>query len=518
MVIGGQETVNDPELNPLRDTPPGARKTVGTLRAGVARSDITTDATNAVIHDRLYAKALVLDDGATRVAIVTLDVTAIGGRRISQNMLPDVSEEFLPRLRDRIQKELGIPGRHVLVNASHTHPPGKMLCDDDEQVKRTFDAVRRAAENLTEAQIGAGAGREDRITINRTLKLKNGGHWTIRHANPCPPSDQVAGVGPHDPEIGIVRIDRLDGTPLAVVYNFASHLLFADTQGKITANFPGVASQLIEETLGHGVTAMFLQGAAGDVVDVLFKDFNRPRDVEPFGVMLGLSTLKALRQIPTTAAAKLSVISETVDLPRRTDIPERIAALVQEQDELLESLRSTSLNFESFLPLYLKHRLNPDCPADYSYRYLQAEKIGSDELSVMDAFNERLIDKYLRNIRAMERLVRIRENIDTLKKHQQLNQESGTATVPAEIQGIRIGNDCVLIASPLEVLTEVSLNVKKASPCKHTFLAAYSNGYLHYGCPAVDYSKGGYEVTECLLAPQWQQIYEKKVNEIINRL
>src|SRR5262249_15133864 len=154
---------------------------------------------------------------------------------------------------------------------------GRMLCSDNEQVSRTFDAVRRAARDMTEVKIGAGVGREDRITMNRALRLKNGQHWNIRHSYPSPPDDEVIGSGPIDPEIGIIRIDRLDGRPLAVVYNFACHLLFGDPAGRITANFPGVASRLIEKTLGHGAQAMFLQGAAGDIVDMGFKDFSRPR-------------------------------------------------------------------------------------------------------------------------------------------------------------------------------------------------------------------------------------------------
>ena len=104
-----------------------------------------------------------------------------------------------------------------------------------------------------------------------------------------------------------------------------------------------------------------------------------------------------------------------------------------------------------------------------------------------------------------------------MKRHQAINDEAGEATISTEVQGIKIG-DCVLITSPAEVLVEVGLNVKRASPYKHTFMAAFSNGYIHYGPPAADYSKGGYEVTECLLAPQWQQIYEEKANEIIRRL
>jgi hypothetical protein len=499
-----------------RTNSPASAGTTGQLRAGVARVDITIDAKESSIRDRLYSKALVLDDGVTQIVIVTMDVTSIGGRKITDNMLPDVGEEFLPRLRDRIQKELGIPGNHVMVNASHTHPPGKMLCDDDEQVRRTFDAVSCAKQNMTGVKIGSGIGREDRITMNRTLQLKNGMHWTIRHANPCPPSDEVVGVGPHDPDIGVLRIDRLDGTPLAVVYNFATHLLFADLKRRITADYPGIASNLIEETLGHGAMAMFLQGAAGDVIDVLFKDFNRVRDIEPFGMMLGLSTLKAVREIQT-GPATLKVVSETVQFPRRNDIDERVAELEKEQEQLLESLRGTSLNFESFLPLFLRHRLNPGHPSDYSYRYLQSEKIGSEDLADMDALTGRLVDKYLDNVRAMERLVRIRENVDTLLKHQRLNRESGSETIPAEIQCIRIG-DCVWVASPLEVLTQVSLNVKKASPFQHTFVAAFSNGYMHYGAPVENYGKGGYEISECLLSPDWQKIYEKTVGNLIQML
>ncbi len=491
-------------------------KTTKSLRAGVAKSDITTDMKGAIIKDPLYAKALVLDDGTTKAVIIAMDVTAIGGRKISHGMLNDVGEDFLPNLRNRIENELKIPGCNVLVNASHTHPPKRLLCDDSEQVERTFDAVNRAMQNMTDVKIGSGVGYENRITINRTVKLKNGKSWTIRHTNPCPPDAEVADVGVIDPEIGIIRIDRLDGSPLAVVYNFACHPLFGDTKGSLTANFPGIASTVIEECLGNGAMALFLQGAAGDIVDVSFKDFNRPRDIEPLGTMLGLSTLNALRDIQTMDV-KLNVISETVLFPRRTDIPERIKLLQNEQAELLASLRYTSLDFKTFLPLYLKYALNPEYPSDYAHRYLQAEKIGSDELTGIDSVNRKNIEKYLKNVHAMETLARTGDDIATLEKHQKINDDAGEPTIAAEIQGIRIG-DCVLITTPAEALAQIGLNIKKASPYKHTFMVAYSNGYIHYSPPADDFDTQGYEVTECLIAPQWQDIYENKANEIIRRL
>lgn len=486
------------------------------LRAGVAKSEITADAGCEKIRDRLFAKALVLDDGKTSVVIVAMDTTAIGGRRISQGILGDVGEEFLPSLRRRIQRELRIPGDHVFVNASHTHPPGRLLCDDMAQIERTFDAVRRARANMVEVKIGAGAGHEDRISINRGLRLRSGKEWSIRHANPCPPDEAVVGVGPIDPEIGILRVDRVDGTPLAVLYNFACHPLFGDALGRLTANFPGVASRLIEETLGHGAMAIFLQGAAGNIVDVLFKDFSRPRDITFLGSMLGLSTLRGWRKI-RAGKADLAAISEIVKLPRRDDFPERIAALKREQAALLESLRSTTLNFRSFLPLYLQHSLNPKYPSDYSYRYLQDKVTGDGERTAADAWNRRMLDKYLENIRAMERLVVIQEDISTLEKHRTINAEAGESTIQAEVQGIRLG-DCVLISSPAELLVEIGLRLKKASPHRRTMVVPFSNGYLHYGAPVEAYSRGGYETMECLLSPRWQAIYERKAIEIMRRL
>ncbi|GMW03029.1 MAG: hypothetical protein AMXMBFR84_41650 [Candidatus Hydrogenedentota bacterium] len=479
------------------------------LRAGVAKSDITTTADGARINDPLYAKALVMDDGTTKLVIIAMDVTAIGG-------IGEVGDGFLPALRSRIESELGIPASHVLVNASHNHPPVQMLCSPEDQLARTFDAVRRAHDTMREAKVGAAAGHEDRISMNRTLRLKNGRAWTIRHTNPCPPDAEVEGVGPIDPEIGVMRIDRADGHPIAVLYNFACHPYLTVPRGGVTADFPGFASAVIEETLGEGALALFIQGAGGDITDVHYKDVNRPRDAEPLGTMLGLSTLKAWRTI-TPSPAKLQVISEKLDLPRKNDFERKIAALQEEQAALLRNLRGTSLNFETFLPLYIKYTHDPDTPSNYSYKYLQSAALGTDEFGEIDAQNRAHMDKYMRNIRSMEILASIEDDIATLRRHQAINERSGETTITTEILGVRIG-EFVFISSPAEVLVQIGLNVKAASPFEHTYMAAYSNGYIHYGPPASEYEKGGYEVTECLLAPEWQAVYEAKAAEVLERL
>lgn len=479
------------------------------LRAGVAKREITTHEEGVLVNDPLYAKALVLEDGNTTVVILAMDALAIGG-------LGDIKDDFLPNLRGRIQDELHIPGCNMMVNASHTHPRGRLLCDDSEQVSRTFEAVREAYLQMVEVTIGWGAGHEDRISVNRNLVMNDGQHWTARYAYPCPRDEDVAGIGPIDPEIGIMRIDRMDGVPLAVVYNFACHLLIGVPNGGVTANFPGFASKVIEENLGHGAMALFLQRAGGDILEVHFKDVNRPRNCEPLGTMLGLSALNAARRI-RTGEAKISVISETIPFPLKKDISMRINKRLQDRNELLATLGSTCLNFKSFLPLYLKYALNPQFPGDYSYRYMQEASIGSDELVTMDAHNRGNLDRYLNNIHTMEKLIRIQEDVATMQHHHKYCEEAGFADVPAEVQGIRIG-DGALITAPAELLVEIGLKLKQSSPHARTLISAFTNGYMHYAAPAKHYDKGGYEVTECMLAPEWQQAYEDKAHDILNRL
>ncbi len=479
------------------------------LLAGVGKNEITTRRAAALIRDPLYAKALVLADGSKEIVIITMDVVAIGG-------ICDVSDAFLPSLRRRIEAELGIPGNRVMVNASHTHPPGEIVCGEEELIERTFDAVRQARGSLVRVVIGVGSGSESRISMNRNLSLKDGSHWTIRHANPCPPDEVMADIGPSDPEVGVLRIDREDGAPFAVVYNFACHPLFGDAIGSVTANYPGVASRIIEEHWGHETMAFFLQGAAGDVIDVEFKDFHRARDVEPMGILLGLEVLRVLKRV-SPGSSTMEMISESLELPRKDDFCDRMASLRKEKEELFESLRFTSLNFADFLSLYHQQTLNANFPSGYAYHYLREAKQGDEKRAQMDRLNRANIEKYLSNIQAMERMARICDDLATLRRHQIINKESGSQTITAEIQGIRIGS-AVILTAPLEVLTQVALNVKAASPHRYTFIAAFSNGYMHYGPPSTDYDKGGYEVTECFLAPEWQALFESKAQEILQRL
>ena len=475
------------------------------LSAGVAKVDITNVEAGPV-NDRLWVKVLVIKSDSTTAVIVTLDAVAVGE-------IGHIKNDYLPKIRARIEKELGIQPNSVLVNASHCH--GVVCSDVDE---RTFQAVKLATQNMVPVRIGAGRGHEDRVSENRRLKLKNGKELDVRHAYSLPPDAEVAEIGPIDPDIGILRLDRTDGRTLAVVYQFACHPIQGVPNKGNTADMTGFASQVIEDNLSDGTIALFLQGCGGDINPVTYKDVNSPRNSEPLGNMLGLSTLKALRKIASQDDARLRVINETLTLPR-ADLAERIASLEAEQTKQLQSLKGTSLNLKTFLPLIVKYKLDEEFPSYYSHKYLLEKQLGRDDLSKLDEENRRHLQQYIANIYTMEQLTRTQTNLALLKMHQAQNIKAGKRTIDVEVVGLRIG-DFALITFPGELTVRIGLGIKQRSPHKLTFVSGYTNGYIYYSPTAEQLLNvgGAQEDSDCILAPEWHALFESKVTELLKKL
>ena len=476
------------------------------LRAGAAKVDITHPDHPTRPGDKLYAKALVLTDDTTTAVIITVDAVALGE-------IGHIKNDYLSNVRAALEKDLKIKPECVLINASHCHG---IVCKDIEQ--RTVQAVKEAWKKMVPVNVGVGSGHEDRIMENRRLKLKSGKEADVRHAYSLPPDDEVVGVGPVDPEIGVLRIDRMDGTPLAVVYNFAVHPIQGVAGGENTADITGFASQVIEDNLSEGTIAIFIQGCAGDINPAFYKEVDLPRDAEPLGNMLGLSTLKAVRKIKTRENAPLKLINESLTLPRG-ELQPRIYALEARQKELLSSLQGTTLNLKTFLPLAVKYKLSGDFPSHAAHRYFHEKALGREDLRKLDADNRKRIEQYLQNIYVMEDLTRLQENLRLLKMHQAQHVAAGKRTLDVELVGLRVG-EFVLVTSPGELTCQIGLNIKQSSPYKNTFVAGYTNGYIYYAPTAEQLANvgGAQEDSDCLLAPEWQKLFEDRVAELLKKL
>lgn len=482
------------------DTPRAAQ-----LWAGVGKVEISDDQAGPV-ESPPFVKALIIRNQDTTAAIITVDAVAVGE-------IGHIGNDYLGTVRSRLENEFGIEPTRVMINASHCHA---VVCDDVDQ--RTVQAVRQAWQSMVPVKVGAGVGHEDRIMENRRLKLKNGKEIDVRHAYSLPPDDDIAEVGPVDPEIGVLRLDTIDGETIAVVYNFACHPIQGVPSGANTADLTGFASAVIEENMGERTVAFFLQGCAGDINPINYKAVDHPRDAERLGNMLGLSTLKAARTIETTEDGRLAVVHEMLELPR-ADVGQRIVAMETEQQRLLQSLRGTYLNLKSFLPLAVKYGLSEEFPSADAYRYLHEDRMGRNDLRRLDTLNRANMQQYIRNVQTMEQLTRINTNLSLLRKHQADLVDGGKRTIDVELLGLRIG-DFVLTTFPGELTVRIGLNIKRASAHDLTFVAGYTNGYIYYAPTAEQLANvgGAQEDSDCILAPQWQSRYEEKVGELLKTL
>ncbi len=485
--------------------PPAAEPSAANLLAGTAVVDIT-DREAGPTNDPLFAKALVLSSGDTRLVIVTIDAVAIGG-------IGRIGDDFMPTVRQQLSRELGIGPESLIVNASHCHG---VVRNDVAQL--TVDAVKQAAASQQPVTVGVGTGAEDGIQINRRLRLSNGKEADIRHAYSLPPNDEVVELGPIDPEIGLLRFDRLEGGILAVVYNFAVHPIQGVPSGGNTADLVGFASKAIEQSLGGGCTAFFLQGCAGDINPVNYKQPHVSRDAEPLGNRLGLNVLRSLHEIVPKPDSRLVIRNTKLQLPR-ADTTQQIYQLEAYQLQLAQSLRGTSLSFDAFVPLLVKYSLGGEYPSDYRHLYLREKQTPLNGLANLDRVNRSNLAQYIDNVRTMEEITRVNTNLALLRKHQAENLEAKSRFVDVELTTMRIA-DCLITTFPGELTAQIGLDIKAQSPAEFTFVAGYTNGYIFYA-PTTEQLRnvgGAQEDSDCILAPLWEEHYKSSVLKVLSDL
>ncbi len=476
-----------------------------TLYAGIGRAEIT-DRRAGPVNDPSYVKALVLRSGTSTAVLLTVDAVAIGG-------IGRVSNDYLPRVRSKLQTEFNIPPNHVIVNASHCHSVIQSDCVD-----LTVGAVRDAYQSLEPVQCGVGIGDEAHISENRRLILKDGREADMRRAYALPPNDEIAEVGPIDPQVGVLRVDRINGTPLAVVYHFACHPIMGAPAGGNTAGFPGFASKIIEETCGNPTTAFFVQGCAGDINPVHYKSFTPYKSDEQIGQRLGIKVMQIWRAITTKPEADLNIQQSKVIIPWAEDFEDRIAAIDLRRQSLVNALKPTDIQFDNFLPLWIQRQLSPNHPSDSAQAYLHEAYLKQSTLIHHDATIKANLDAYATNIRTMEELTRLNVNRTLLVKHKAMRDQAESKPLEAELMGLKVG-EFKLLTFPGELTVEIGLGLKQnAKP--FTFIAGYTNGYYFYLPTVAQRQNIGFaqEDCDCIVSPLWQAAFEKQATAMLENL
>lgn len=272
-----------------------AKTPATSFRAGVARRDVTPtapmpmwgygarhDMLSQGVLDPLMAKALVIEAGGEKLAIVTLDL----GRGPTAAMMT--------LIRDQTAKR-GI--RHHLICGSHTHHgPVIELTDQPGCGRGKFDDAVAYSKKLPETIIAAILEADDtlqpaRIGVGRVSVALNRNRQSKK---PNPPTDN---------DISVVRVDSASGKPVAVVVNFTAHPVMTDGKiFKFSADYPGFMQQAVEADLGG--QCMFIQGASGDQSVKPPEGKNTPRK---FGGLIAEHVIQAAKRIETKVPAHPSI-------------------------------------------------------------------------------------------------------------------------------------------------------------------------------------------------------------------
>ena len=418
------------------------------FRAGAAKIDITPKVWPVQLigsfserladkaHDPLHARAIVCDDGNTRLAIVIVDNCLIGRNYIDQ-------AKALAAKRTEIRTD------RMLVAATHTHtaPPGKdRRTNRDDAAHRAYfkqlvngiaEAIIAAKKNLTPAEMAHGVALAPEEIFNRRWHMKEGGIAINPFGDPNdtvrmnPPRNLIERpAGPTDPEVHFISLRGTNGRPIALLANYSLHYVGGVPQATISADYFGVFAGHIEQALGKdkNYVAIMSNGTSGDINNISFR-------------------------IPRGRMERYQRMNEVAKL-----VSDRVLAIHKK----VSFEKDISLAMEQTL-LTLKNRQ----PTTKQIAYAKAVLSENPPDSL-----PRLAEAYA---------------------HRTLGLVAGPREEEIVLQTLRMG-EVGICSIPCEVLCEIGLMLKAKSPLPQaTFTIELANGHNGYLPTPRQHALGGYE-------------------------
>jgi hypothetical protein len=390
------------------------------------------------VHDPLFVRCLVLDDGRQRLAIAVADCTMI-------------SREVFDRAKKLAEEKTGLAADRMLFSATHSHSAVRAIGIGQDELDREYldqlargfaDAVAAAVENLVPAEIGWGAGSKPELVFNRRWLMKSSGSLptpfgtNTDRAKMNPPrgsAELVEPAGPVDPQVSVLSVRTADGQPLAVLANFGIHYCGGFKTGEVSADYFGVFSRRIAELLQPGgasrpVIGIVTNGTSGDVSNGF--DFRKP--------MPKKAPYQWMEEVGTAVADEVCRVCRGI-----------------------EHLESVSLEMrECEIELGIRR---PD-----EARLEWARKVWSTAEG------------------------KLRLSRPEIYAREAILLADYPATVPVKLQAIRIGS-LGIVGIPCEVFAETGLAIKESSPLRSTFVVELAGGYHGYLPTPRQHALGGYE-------------------------
>jgi len=312
------------------------------------------------VADPLFAKALALDDGQTRLVLCVVDTC----------MIP---RDLIDRAKAEASKATGIPTGRMLVSATHTHSaPSAMGClgsrADPSYTAylpgRITAAIAGAVQRLAPARVGWAQADDWEHTFNRRwirrpdrLLTDPFGQRNVRanmhpgHESP----DALGPSGPVDPQLSVLALQRTDGTPLALLANYSQHyygspLLSSDYYGRFARH---VATLLGANDAFVGIMS---QGTSGDL---MWMDYGAPRreiGYDAYAKEIAQRVAGMVRGMQWRESAPLKMAERTLALGYRVPDEKRLAWARETTAKLGDKLPQSQPEIYALEAIYLHER------------------------------------------------------------------------------------------------------------------------------------------------------------------
>jgi neutral ceramidase len=455
-------------LSGCRSTVPSSRS--GPLRIGAAEMEITPpigyrmagyfdERVSTGIHDPLHAKAIVLQEGKTQLALVFCDLVGL-------------SLNVTTNARALASRQTGIPVTNIVICATHTHT-GPLFDDvrryylhqaavadhgtDPHEVvdypvfliKQLAKVIAEAQTTLHPAELAAGSVTQEGVAFNRRYWMRNGKvAFNPGQLN----TNIVRPAGPTDPEVGILLArDDESSQPFAGATIFAMH---SDTVGGtlFSADYQYYFEQTLRERFGSNFVSAFGLGTCGDInhINVARKEPVSGFEVsERIGRTLGHTVLAASTGLTTMTNPALAVCSKTLQIPLQDFTPEQLA----NAQSLIGKLADKKADFMTM--------------------------------------------------------------VQTVKV---LDLAQRGPSWPMEVQAIRFDADTAMVCLPGEIFVELGLAIKRASPFKRTLVVSICNDRPSYVPTRKAFAEGSYEITNSRVKPGVGEMLVETALALLNQL
>jgi hypothetical protein len=342
------------------------------FRAGASAVDISptgfpvrvnamfTERSATNVADPLFAKAIALDDGSTRVVLCVVDTC----------MLP---RELIDRAKADASRATGVPVERMLVSATHTHSaPSAMGClgsRSDPRYEaflpgRITAALIVAIQKLAPAQCGWAQVDDWDHTFNRRwirrpdrmLTDPFGAQNVRAHMHPGHESPDVVGPsGPVDPQLSVVAFRHLDGRPLALLANYSQHYYGSPL---VSSDYYGRFAQHVTKMLGADAAfvALMSQGTSGDQMWMDYGSPKREIGYDAYAREIAERTVAMVKEMTWQAAVPLRMAEQKLELDYRVPDTNRLAWARAQAAKLGEQLPQSLPEIYALEALHLHGR------------------------------------------------------------------------------------------------------------------------------------------------------------------